>query len=148
VAGVRYSFWDFCNVAMGGHLVVAGNMDVAFPRSEIVRNQCRRPTDAYANAVWAGRHMHSLLVPPDKHLGRERLTTSAASRLLPATGPRLLQGFKGEVFETFVHSGGSLIDISDNHSDGLFNVCALGRAEFKARPAVVKHGPDDAATQG
>src|SRR5262245_14114700 len=47
---------------MGGHLVVADNMDVAFPRSEIVRNQCRRPTDAYAYAsVCAGRHMH---MPP------------------------------------------------------------------------------------
>src|SRR5262245_31550222 len=44
---------------MGGHLVVADNMDVAFPRSEIVRNQCRRPTDAYAYAVGVRWEAHA-----------------------------------------------------------------------------------------
>jgi len=31
VAGARYSFCDLCNIAMGGHLIVAAITDIAFP---------------------------------------------------------------------------------------------------------------------
>src|SRR5262245_52004220 len=75
-----------------------------------------------------------LRVIPDKRILRRPFSSPfGGDGALSSAGPSLLQGFNGELPKGLVHSLRSLIDVGDDHSDGLPNGGFLGGAYSEAR---------------